>query len=292
MLLSDIFSPRFFLKLQQLKIHSRRSYLGTRQGSHISKKRGHGLEFADYRSYVPGDDFRHIDWGVYGRTDRLYLREFREEQELQILFLVDPSGSMAHPKEKFEMARALSVALAYVALSNGDTAIFSFLGKKLTPKYLGVRSLGRIWNDIKGVVPGEKLLLDRQIKLSLGRLRIPGKAFLISDLLLPIEEFVRACEAVQAKNFELTVIQVLAPEELKLKTDGVSSLLVDAESGEQLDLALGSGLEYHYAKALSKHLHEIERFCQTRGIGYALVSSGQDIQEVVLQTLPALGLLK
>jgi len=81
----SIFTPGFFRRLQQLKIQTRRSYLGSRSGSHISKRRGHGLEFSDYRTYVPGDDFRHIDWGVYGRTDRLYVKEFREEQELQVL---------------------------------------------------------------------------------------------------------------------------------------------------------------------------------------------------------------
>ena len=106
----SIFTPGFFRRLQQLKIKTRRSYLGSRQGSHISKRRGHGLEFSDYRSYVPGDDFRHIDWGVYGRTDRLYVKEFREEQELQVLFLIDTSQSMGFPEAegKFEFAKDLA----------------------------------------------------------------------------------------------------------------------------------------------------------------------------------------
>jgi uncharacterized protein (DUF58 family) len=291
--MSDLFTPAFFVKLQQLKIYTRRSYLGSRQGAHISKRRGHGLEFADYRTYVAGDDYRHIDWGVYGRTDRLYIKEFREEQELQTLFLVDSSASMGCPESKFATARDLAISLAYVALSNGDSAAFSFLGHQTTPKFFGVRSLSRIIRQAGTVVPGGRHTLDREITLSLGKIRLPGKAFLVSDMLMPLDEVVKACEAVQSKNFELSIIQVMSPDELKLDADDRStSVLVDVESGEQLEMSLSPDLDFDYAKKLSDHLHQIERYCHSRGIGYALVSTAQRVQEIVLNTLPELGLLR
>ena len=104
------FSPSFFKRLQQLKIHTRRTFLGSRQGGHLSLRRGHGLEFADYRLYTSGDDFRHIDWGIYGRTDRLYVKQFREEQDLNVFFLIDASQSMDFPQNenKFKMCLNLS----------------------------------------------------------------------------------------------------------------------------------------------------------------------------------------
>jgi uncharacterized protein (DUF58 family) len=290
----EIFTPGFFRRLQQLRIETRRSYLGSRQGAHISKRKGHGLEFSDFRSYVPGDDFRHIDWGVYGRTDRLYIKEFREEQELQVLFLIDTSRSMAFPEGegKFELARDLSVALAYVALADGDTTVLSFLGKELSPKYVGVRALPRLLELSRRVTPAGEQSLSTEVQRVLGKIRLPGKCFLISDLLMPIEEFVSTCEQVAAKNFELTVLQVLAPGEIDLKGDDSQSVLVDAESGETVELSLSSSLDAEYKKLLSRHVQDIERYTQKRGIGYALVSSESSVQQLVLNTLPELGILK
>jgi uncharacterized protein (DUF58 family) len=200
---------------------------------------------------------------------------------------------MACPEVKFATARDLAISLGYVALSNGDSAAFSFLGKSITPKFFGVRALSRIIRQAQTISPSGKHALDREITLSLGKIRIPGKAFLISDLLVPLPEFVRACEAVQGRNFELSVIQVLAPGELKLDSDDrSSSVLVDAESGEELEMSLSPELDFDYAKKLSDHLHQIERYCHSRGIGYALVSTTQSVSQIVLNTLPELGLLR
>ena len=291
---NPIFTPGFFRRLQQLKIQTRRSYLGSRQGAHISKRRGHGLEFSDYRTYVPGDDFRHIDWGVYGRTDRLYVKEFREEQELQVLFLVDTSQSMAYPlgEGKFELAKNLAISLGYVALADGDTAVLSFLGKELSPKYVGVRALPRLIELGKRITATDQLSLEQEVRKSLGRIRLPGKCFLISDLLMPIDDIVAACEQVCAKNFELSVIQVLAPGEIDLVSGDSQSVLVDSESGESIELSLTSGLAQDYKKVLARHIQDIERYTLSREIGYALVSSGDTIQQVVLNTLPELGILR
>lgn len=291
---TTIFTPGFFRRLQQLKIETRKSYLGSRQGSHISKRRGHGLEFSDYRTYVPGDDFRHIDWGVYGRTDRLYVKEFREEQELQVLFLVDTSRSMAYPEGegKFELAKNLAVSLAYVALADGDTAVLSFLGKELSPRYVGVRALPRLIELSRKVNSGGQSSLDLEVRKALGRIRLPGKCFLVSDLLMPMEEIVSACEQVCSKNFELSVIQVLAPSEIDLMTDTSSSVLVDAESGDSIELSLSPGLASDYKKILARHIQDIERYTSSREIGYALVSSEKSVQQVVLNTLPELGILR
>ena len=95
--LNEPFTPSFFRRLQQLKIRTRRALLGSRQGTHLSQRRGQGLEFADYRPYTAGDDYRHIDGGIYGRTHRLYVRELRAEHDLNVLVCLDASLSMAYP---------------------------------------------------------------------------------------------------------------------------------------------------------------------------------------------------
>ena len=87
---SETFTPAFLRQLELLRLRARRSYLGTRQGGHLSLKRGHGIEFSDYRKYELGDDPRHIDWSAYARSERLYIKRFREEQDLSVLLLLDP----------------------------------------------------------------------------------------------------------------------------------------------------------------------------------------------------------
>jgi len=94
------FSPSFYRRLQQLKIRTRRSFLGSRQGSHLSPRKGQGLEFSEFRPYTPGDDYRYIDWGVYGRTDRVFIRQYREEQDLNVMVMLDASASMAYPEDE------------------------------------------------------------------------------------------------------------------------------------------------------------------------------------------------
>src|ERR1700730_17623977 len=116
------FTPEFIARLEQLRIKTRREYAGLGKGGHLSPRRGSSLEFNDYRHYALGDDFRYIDWGLYGRTDKLYIKLFKEEEDLLTYVFLDASASMAYPAadRKFEAAVAIALALAYVALTAGD----------------------------------------------------------------------------------------------------------------------------------------------------------------------------
>lgn len=287
------FTPVFFRRLQQLKIRTRRSFLGSRQGSHRSLRKGHGLEFADYRGYVPGDDFRYIDWGVYGRTDRVYVREFREEQDLNIMVLLDTSTSMGYPEGagKFELARDLALALGYIALTDGDTVTFSLLGQRNTARFSGQHALGPAAKELREAKPGGNFDLLAEIRGAVARHRIPGKCFFISDFLIELEDQYNTLDYLRAKNFELCLVQVLAPAELALEIEQ-APLVVDAESGEVVEMALDRSSRQEYAKQLSAHLSGLERYCAKAGIPYLLVSSTDTVFNIVLTKLPELGVLK
>jgi len=112
--LPDEFTPGFLARLEKLRIRTRQRYAGLGRGMHLSPKRGSSLEFNDYRHYSPGDDFRYIDWGLYGRTDKLYIKLFQEEEDLLTYIFVDASASMAYPARdhKFEAAMVTALALA------------------------------------------------------------------------------------------------------------------------------------------------------------------------------------
>src|SRR6266513_217741 len=106
--LPEVFTPQFLARLEELRIRTRQQYAGIGKGTHLSPKRGSSLEFSDYRHYTPGDDFRYIDWGLYGRTDKYYIKLFKEEEDLLTYVFLDASASMMYPAadKKFESAVA------------------------------------------------------------------------------------------------------------------------------------------------------------------------------------------
>src|SRR5947207_835334 len=130
LMLPTLFTPQFLARLETLRIRARRQFLGSRPGGHLSPRRGTGLEFADYRHYTPGDDPRYIDWKLYSRTDRLYIKLFQEEEELYTYLFLDLSASMAYPvgNDKYGAARDLALALAYVVLASEDAVKLHALG--------------------------------------------------------------------------------------------------------------------------------------------------------------------
>src|SRR5215510_4510948 len=121
-MLPEPFNADFLTNQKPLRLRTRREFLGSHTGSYSSPRRGTSLEFADYRKYSPGDDLRYLDWGIYARTDRLYVKLFREEVDLFVYLFVDASASMGYPSpaRKFERACHVAMALAYVVLANHD----------------------------------------------------------------------------------------------------------------------------------------------------------------------------
>src|SRR5215475_5954199 len=141
--LPPLFTPQFLARLETLRLRTRRRFLGSRPGGHLSPRRGAGLEFADYRPYTPGDDPRYIDWKLYSRTDRTYIKLFQEEEELYTYLFLDYSASMAYPAGdgKEASVRDLALSLAYVVLASGDAVQLHVLssenGRNATPFFRG-----------------------------------------------------------------------------------------------------------------------------------------------------------
>lgn len=288
------FSPVFFRRLQQLKIHTRRSFLGSRQGVHSSLRRGHGLEFSDYRLYAEGDDFRHIDWGAYGRTDRLYLKQFREEQDLNVIVILDASASMGYPKgeNKFEMARNLSLALGYVAMTDGDSVTFSILGKKNSPKFRGRGNLSKVLRELSDIAPDGKFNFVQEVRKSIINHKLPGKCFLISDFLFDHETQVSAIDVLRYRNFDISVIQIISPSETVLNLASKNVLVVDSENGQEVELSIGQLSQKEYSRLMSAHIDKLEHYCRKRQISYVLIKSEESLTDVILRRFPAVGILK
>jgi len=291
--MQEPFTPQFFRRLQQLKIRTRRAFLGSRQGSHLSTRRGHGLEFSDYRAYAPGDDFRYIDWGAYGRTDRLYVRRFQEEQDLNVMVMLDTSASMAYPEgeNKYETARGLALALGYIALSDGDKVVFSLLGQKNTPRYSGAKAISRATTELMSVQPTGTFDFLKEVRAAIARQKIPGKCFIVSDFLFEFQIQSDMLDFVRGKNFDISCIQVLAPSELRLTLDE-TDYVVDAETGDEIEISVDDSSAHQYALELASHVEALEKYCAKAGIAHLLISSAESVQDVVLTRLTEVGVLK
>ena len=202
-MLPEPFTPQFLSQLETLRLRTRKEFLGSHTGNYSSPRRGTSLEFADYRRYAPGDDLRYLDWGIYARSDRLYIKLFREEVDLFAYIFVDASASMAFPspKEKFFPVSHIAAALSYVVLAIHDHVLY-LLGNSFThsasPFYRGRRLITDGIKFIASSTPEGPLEFTSALAEHLRRLRRPGKAILISDFLMPAASYQQGLNLLRA----------------------------------------------------------------------------------------------
>jgi uncharacterized protein (DUF58 family) len=184
-----IFDQDFLQKLEYLSMISRRIYRGETRGSHSSYKKGVSPDFADYRSYQPGDDFRMIDWNIFGRLDRLFVKLYTEEEDLSVHVLLDASLSMTYgDPRKIDYARRVAAALAYIAICSldrvGITTFAAGLGGALAP-HRGRTQLLHLFDYISRIAPQGGTRVSQSLEDYALRTARPGLAIVISDLLDP-----------------------------------------------------------------------------------------------------------
>lgn len=297
-MLPDPFTADFLNRLECLRLRTRKEFLGSRPGSYSSPRRGTSLEFADYRRYSPGDDIRYLDWGVFARSDRLYVKLFREEVDLFVYLFIDASGSMAFPspQEKFSPACHVALALAYVVLANHDHVKLHLLqgtpAPPASPFYRGRHRITNCVDFVSSPSPEGPLELGRALGDHLKRIRRPGKAILLSDFLMPAPSYQQGLNLLRAFNLDISVIQVIGRQEVDPQFPRGGLAVVDSESREEMKLLWTETLREQYQEALQRHNRELRSFCHQGGIHYSLFVTDQELSEFVLQTLPAIGLFK
>src|SRR5579875_1563441 len=261
--LPEEFTADFIARLEQLRIKTRREYAGVGKGTHLSPRRGSSLEFSDFRHYSEGDDFRYIDWGLYGRTDKLYIKLFKEEEDLLTYIFIDASASMGYPERdrKFASAIAIALALAYVALAAGDRVMIRVLaGKGAMPPpafVYGRHRIVELGKTLAGVKPGGELDLAAALAHELISIRRAGKVFVISDFLMMPNAAERALGLFNAANMDVTAVQVLGGGELDGQGLNGDVEAVDAESGERVRLSMGPRERARYRETLLRLSREI-----------------------------------
>ena len=282
-----LLSPSFLNRLEQLELVSRKVFLGQMRGERRSPRQGISVEFSDYRNYVPGDDLRFIDWNIYGRLDRLFLKLFLEEEDLHVYLLLDTSQSMAFgAPEKLHYAKQIAAALGYIGLTRSDRVIIESVAGdsslKMPPlrgKQQGLQMLEFL--ELLQTGGGTSLaqsLRDFSVRNS-GR----GIVVLISDL-MDKDGYESGLRYLLAKQMDIYVIHLLSQEELNPDYQG-DLRLVDSEDGDIAEITVNKPLVDRYKNHLKAYCDDIKNYCIRRGIFYLLTDNHIPMEKLILEYL-------
>ena len=286
----SMFAPDFLAQLERLSLASRRVFRGRVKGERRSPRRGHSVEFCDYRAYGIGDDLRYVDWNVYGRTDRLHVKLFVDEEDLCLHLLVDASASMDYGRPtKLEYAVKLAAALGFIGLVNLERVGVAVLRDRVSDGWAPTRGrnqFGPLVEFLQRVRPSGGTRLNEVLAQYAMRAREPGLAIIMSDLLDPTG-FEAGIRALLERRFDVHVIQLLDPDEINPEFSG-DLRLIDSESGEVREATVDAEAVRGYRERLHQFLERVEGFCRARELGYHRVITDTPAEEFVLTQLKGL----
>jgi uncharacterized protein (DUF58 family) len=289
-----LLSPELLAQLERLELVSRKVFRGRMKGERRSSRKGQSVEFADFRSYVHGDDLRFIDWNTYARLDRLFLKLYLEEEDLHFYALIDASTSMTFGEpSKLQYAKQLAAALGFVGLVRSDRVKIETLGQPASAPgavWRGRRSLWRMLNYLDQVEPGEQITLAQGVKNFCLRNSGKGILILISDL-LDKNGFQDALRYLVAQQMDTYVIHVLSQEELEPDVKG-DLRLIDCEDQDVAEITVSAPLLKRYKQTLAAFVDSARDFCNRRGMNYLLANTQIPVDQLIASYLRKRGLVR
>ncbi|MBN1967665.1 MAG: DUF58 domain-containing protein, partial [Anaerolineae bacterium] len=295
-----LFDETTLRKLEQLTLIANKVRAGAIKGERRSTKRGTSIEFADYRDYSKGDDLRRVDWNIFARLERPFIKLLEEEEDLAVHLLVDASASMDWPRDadappdvhKFTFARRLLAGLAYISLTSGDRLTVSALGqgRQTWGPGRGRARLLDLLHTIEtfqagGAADLNTLLADYAVRG--GR---TGLVIVISDMFSP-GGYTDGLRALQARGHEVGLVHILSPDEVNPPLTGDLRLL-DVETVDGQDVTVDAVMRDLYQRRLMAWREEIGAYCRSRGAHYVTVETAIPWEEVILYQLRRLGVVR
>jgi len=298
-----LLTPELLRRLEQFQLLAARRAKSSAKGERRSRARGQSVEFADYRNYVHGDDFRYLDWNLYGRLERLFLKLYEEERELPVRIFLDASESMTFGEpRKFDFARQVAAAIGYVALSGFDRVsvipfpdlandanadpgarIAELAARGAMRSVRGKRSAIQFFQNLSALTAGGPANLNEALRRGALEARQAGVAVVLSDFLDPAG-YESGLNALVGRGFQVDLVQILAPDELSPGTFG-DLRLVDSESGATQEVTFGRFRLKAYRQTVQNFMQRLREFCQARGVNFFTASSNTDLQELLLKQL-------
>jgi uncharacterized protein (DUF58 family) len=289
-----LLDPQFLVKLEQLELVSRKIFLGLMKGERRSKRKGQSVEFADYRNYVKGDDLRFLDWNLYARLDRLFLRLFMEEEDLHFYLLIDNSLSMDFgTPSKMLYAKQVAAALGFIGLCNMDRVVIETFNERLTlslPAVRGRKSLFRVLDFLEKLEPAGPSNLREAMRTFSIKSSGKGVVVLLSDM-MDKGGYEDALRYLVARSFDVYVIQILSQEETDPEIVG-DLKLIDIEDSDEAEVTVSAALIERYKKNLAAYQSAIQQYCSRRGISFLFTSNQVPFDRLVLTYLRQRGLVR
>lgn len=259
-------------------------------GLHRSPDFGFSQEFAEYRAYVPGDDLRHVDWNLYARTERCYLKRYRGETNSQLTILLDASKSMqfaSHSTTKMDYARFIAASLLYLAIRNQRDAAGLIVFDDEVREYVGPSTrqgqLARLFAALERAEPRARTRFDAPIRHFQQLLHRRGIAIVISDFYADPAEIVRAIEPLRYGGNEVVLFHVLDPREIRPALKG-PTLLLDLETEEKIEV-IPESLKKRYAEKVDAHIEQLGTRARAAGMDYRLFVTDHPLDQVLREYL-------
>lgn len=288
-----LFGEDFLRRLDRLALIAKRPVAGETQGERRSPRRGPSVEFADFKPYVSGDDFRQIDWNLYARAEKFFLKLFVAEEELTLHLLLDTSRSMDWgAPNKLRYAKRVIGAVGYIALSNLDRITLNAFGQEREVRLPAQRSrrgalpLFRFLTDLPSGAAADFAGVCRRYARTA---RNPGPLLLCSDMM--DADWQAGLQTLIARRFEVTLIHTLAPQEVTPELEGDVRLL-DAEGGQPIDLTADLDLLRRYEETVRSWRAEIGDYCSGHGIAYVPVETNLPVEDLLFSLLRQRGVVR
>lgn len=291
---APLLDPKFLARLEQLEIVSRKIFQGRMKGERLSRKKGQSVEFADFRNYVVGDDLRFLDWNLFGRLDRLFIRLFLEEEDLHFYILIDNSLSMDFGEPtKLHYAKQVAAALGFIGLVNLDRVIVEAFNDRIVQSMAparGRRSLWRLMDFLEKIEPAGPSDLARSLRTFSLKCSGKGVVVLISDF-MDKGGYEEALRYLIARQLDVYVLQVLSQEEIEPEVVG-DLKLVDVEDDDVAEVTVSAALLDRYKKNLAAFRAGLSEFCTKRGVSYLFTSNQVPFERLVFTYLRQRGLVR
>ncbi len=292
-----LFDESTLRKLNQLTLVASRVRAGAIKGERRSSRRGSSVEFADYRNYAPGDDLRRLDWNIYARLERPFIKLFEEEEDLAVYILLDGSRSMdwgAADENKFQYALRLAAGLGSVALASGDALSVALLKNGRVANEFGPTrgqsALTRLFGFLESLKTDGETDLNASLRQYSLKPRRPGLIILISDLLAS-EGYQAGIRPLQGRGHEAALIHVLASDEIDPPLAG-DLQLVDVETGQEQDVSLDGGLRTMYRERARAWIHATQAECRKQSIRYLGLTTDEPWDQALLLEMRRAGIVK
>lgn len=290
----ELLDPAFMNKLDQLALVSRKIFAGKMRGERLTKRRGESVEFADYRSYVVGDDLRFLDWNIYARLDQLFVKLFLQEEDLHVSVLLDMSKSMDWGEPgKWLYARRIAAAIAYIGLINFDRVSLYGYANGLRGQITGVRGRHLMFKLIGFLTnltcEGASNLPEAGKQFAI-RHPQPGIVLVLSDF-FEKPGYEEGMRYLLGRNYDLYAVQILSPEEIDPRIVG-DLRLTDVEDDDVAEVTVSRALINRYKQNLQAYCEQLREYCTRRGISYLFTSTEVPFDQIVLSYFRRRGLLK